>query len=102
MESVSNGPHLTPLSDELFQDTELLFVLRLIALRIMNNQMFVVFRGDSFVDVGAGFMRYVLEAVERSEMNISIRNCITARDALKMALMSDDFPTPDYEMMTVK
>ena len=71
MESLSDSPHLTPLSDELLQDVESFHVLRLVALRIMNDHMFVVFRGNPFVNIDSAtaVMPDILEAVEWSEMD---------------------------------
>ena len=66
VEPLSNRPHLTPLSDEVFQNAESFRVPRVVSLRIMNDHTFVVFRGDAFVDISsaAAIVPDILEAVE--------------------------------------
>lgn len=51
MKLLGNIPLLTPLCDELLQDLEFLNVPWLVTLRIMKNEVFVVFRDDPFVNI---------------------------------------------------
>ena len=61
----------------------------------MDNQMFVVGRNDSFVDIDRArfIVSDVLDAVEQLIYNGS--RGYTVREALNIALISDDFPVPD-------
>ena len=53
------------------------------------------------VDIGRAslIVSNVLNAIEQLSDNSSSR--YTAREALNMALISDDFPVPDYERTTI-
>lgn len=59
---------VTPLRDKLLYDAEILLVSRLVIFTTMDDQMFVVRWGDSFVDIGRAYFIVldVLYAVKQS------------------------------------
>lgn len=93
VEPLGNGFTLTSLRDKFLQSTKFLHTSGLITLRIMKNEMFIVGRGEFFVDL-CGASLALLKDVERWDDNCNRR--YTAREALKTALISDDFPALDY------
>jgi hypothetical protein len=99
MNLVSNGLHLTPLRDESLQNTELVIIPWPVTFRIVDDEMLVVRRGYSFVYIGRALfvMLDILNAIWDAEQWHDGERGHTARDALNIALISDDFPTPDYE-----
>ena len=52
MNPVSNGLLLTPLFDKSLQNTELCIILRHVTFGIVDDEMSIVKRGDSFVYIG--------------------------------------------------
>jgi len=97
MKPLANGFFLTPLSDKFLQNTELFFVSWLATFRVMDGEVFVVRRHDSCFDIGCACfeMSDILHLV-RLLIGNSDRRRYTAREVLNIALISDDFPTPDY------
>jgi hypothetical protein len=93
---LANGLFLTPLCDKFLQNTERLFVSWLVTFRVMDDEVFVVRRCDSFVDIGSACfeMLDILNLIKLLMGNNDRR--YTAREALNITLISDDFPTPDY------
>ncbi len=96
MKPLANGLFLAPLCDKFLQNTELFFVSWLVTFRVMDGKVFVVRRCDSCVDIGCACfeMSDILNFVKLLMVNSDRR--YTAREALNIALISDDFPTPDY------
>ena len=77
---------------------ELFFVAQPVTLRLMDDEVFVV-RGPEYrVDIGCAWfkMSAILHLVKLS-MGNSDRRYTATREALNIALISDDFPTPDYQ-----
>ena len=67
MNPISDRLFLTPLCDKSLQNTEILIVAWPIIFRIMDDEMFVMKRGYSFVYIGRGdlmmFELVILDAV---------------------------------------
>ena len=96
MKPLANSLFLTPLCHEFLQNKVLFFVSWLVTFRVMDDEVFVVRRCDSCVDVGSACfeMSDILNLVKLLMGNSHRR--YTAREALNITLISDDFPTPDY------
>ncbi|SRR6266550_2415663 len=101
MEPLSNGLPLASFCDESLQDTKFFYVPWLVTLRIMKDQMFVVRRCNSFVDVSRT-SSVVLDILDSGEQRKDTRyKDYTAREVLKIALIRDDFPIPDCYRTTM-
>lgn len=96
MKPLANGLFLTPFGDKFLQNTEFFFVPWLVTFRVVDDEVFVVRRCDSCVDVGSACFKMsdILNLVKLLMGNNDRR--YTAREALNITLISDDFPTPDY------
>lgn len=101
MNPFGDVPPSTPVCDKFLQDVEFVLISWFIALRIVKNEAIVVFRGNLTVDVR--FTSSVMPDIlgGRNKHQNSGQCCdnqnYTASEALNIALMSDDFPTPDCQ-----
>lgn len=95
---LANCLFLTPLCDKCLHNTELCFVSWLVTFRVMDDDVFVVRRRDSCVDVGCTSFKMsdILNADELLNGDRRDRGH-TAIETLNIALISADLPVPLYE-----
>lgn len=96
MKPLRNLLLLTLFRDKRLQSTELLIVSWFITFGIMQYQIFVVFRGDFLIDISLAGLIVLDFLIAVESVEASHNRGYTAREVLKIALMSDDFPVPDY------
>ena len=68
----------------------------------MDDQIFIVRWGDSLVDIGrpSFIASDILNAIEQLKGNGSGEH--TERETWNIALISDDFPIPDYQRISMR